>query len=63
MTLYFGKAHLKMLPRKHEPGVNAKQELRCQGTAFPTNRAAMRTTQAMGLVTSLTSLGNAGKYQ
>lgn len=50
MTLYLGKAHLKMLSWKHGPGVNARQELRHQATPFPMNRAVMRTTPALGLV-------------
>lgn len=59
MTLLLGKTAGKRLPPKHRSG----QERCHRAAAFPRNKAAMRSSPALGLVTSLTSLGNAGKHQ
>lgn len=59
MILLLGKAAGERLPPKHRSG----QELCHRAAAFPRNNAAVRSSPALGLVTSPASLGNAGKHQ
>lgn len=63
MTLYLGKAHWNRLRLTYGPGISARQELHHRATTFPRKTAAMKTSPALGLATSSTSLGNAGKHQ